>query len=80
MKLSSIVGMAALVLASNTVLAEEDKTKLDSGIQYIINQTDRTVTVALGDFFPTPYTLGPGDSTIAYVSTDRQTITIRDIR
>lgn len=80
MKFSRIAGLAALVLVSNVVLAEEDTKRLNSGIQYIVNKTDRTVTVAIGDFVPTPYTLAPGESTVAYVSSDRQTITIRAVR
>jgi hypothetical protein len=80
MKLSPLVGMVALLLVSSAALAEEEKTQLNSGIQYIVNHSDRTVTVAIGDFVPTPYTLAPGEATVAYVSSDRQTITIRTVR
>lgn len=47
------------------------------GLQFIFNKSDKTVVIELGDFFPTPYKLDPGQSTIAVVSSDRQSITIR---
>ena len=47
------------------------------GLQFIYNKSNRTVVIELGDFFPTPYKLEPGQSTIAVVSSDRQAITIR---
>lgn len=47
------------------------------GLQFIFNKSNKTVVIELGDFFPTPYKLAPGENTIAVVSSDRQAITIR---
>ncbi|MDR3476729.1 MAG: hypothetical protein P4M14_01695 [Gammaproteobacteria bacterium] len=40
------------------------------------NQTDKTIQIEVGDFFPTTYTLDPFSNRWVYVSTNNQSITI----
>jgi hypothetical protein len=44
------------------------------------NDTDRTVEIRVGNFFPTPYTISPHSSRWVTVSTDNQNISISSIR
>lgn len=76
MKKSCMLLISALLLASNALFAGDEPKKVGDGLQVISNKSDKTVTIALGDFFPTPYTLAPGQSTWVHVSSDRQAITI----
>jgi hypothetical protein len=81
--------LALLCLFSTTLLADSASDKAQQiagkaltntkagGFQFIYNKSNRYVVIELGDFFPTPYRLAPGETTMAYVSTDRQAITIR---
>ncbi|MBL7480420.1 hypothetical protein [Legionella bononiensis] len=83
------VSIAFFCLLSTSVFANDVYTKvpqiasesavnsLDGGLQFIYNKSNKTVIIELGDFFPTPYKLAPGESTIALVSSNRQAITIR---
>jgi hypothetical protein len=81
------IALSCTLLSSSTLFAAEDillfpaedsiKAVSGGGLQLIYNKTNKTVVVELGDWFPTPYKLAPGQSTMAYVSTDRQAITIR---
>ncbi len=72
-----LLSMLLLALFTTSLVAAEiPKLSENGGMQFIKNDSNRTVVIALGDFFPTPYTLAPGSSTIAYVSTNRQKITI----
>ena len=75
-----LAAITALVLVSSSLLAAEDSASLKSGLQFIRNDTNKTVTIALGNFSPTSYTLAPGQVTTAYVSSDRQNIIIRDVK
>ncbi|KTD42515.1 hypothetical protein [Legionella quateirensis] len=59
------------------IASESAVNSLSGGLQFIYNRSNKTVIIELGDFFPTPYKLAPGDNTIAVVSSDRQAITIR---
>ncbi len=81
--------LAALCLLNNNAFADSIYNKMpqvaaesavnaqSGGLQFIYNKSNKTIVIELGDFFPTPYKLAPGESTIAVVSSDRQAITIR---
>lgn len=73
-------GLIVALLYSTQVGAAAESQGLKSGLQVLSNKTDKTVTIEIGDFLPSRYTLAPGQSTIAYVSTDGQTITIRAVK
>jgi hypothetical protein len=71
-----MLGTLILMFSSSLVVAENDK-NLKSGLQLVENFSDKTVVIEIGNFLPTSYRLSPGQSTVVYVSSDRQTITIR---
>ena len=67
------IGISCTLLFSANLFA-------GGGLQLIFNKSNKTVVIALGDWFPTPYTIGPGQSSVVYVSTDQQAITIQSVR
>lgn len=77
-----IIALAVTFVSSTTLIAANSaqQTTLGSGLQTIKNSSNKTVVIALGDFFPTSYTLAPGETKIVSVSTDRQHINIVSVR
>ena len=66
--------------AKNQMTASATNTNIKSGFFYLTNNTNRMVTVSVGNFFPTPYTLGAYGIASVYVSTDNQNIYIDSVR
>lgn len=52
---------------------------VNSGLFFVSNDTDHTVTIGVGNFFPTKYTISPHNSTSVYVSSDNQNIHIYSV-
>lgn len=52
----------------------------DGGYFFAYNDTDRLVTIAVGNFWPTAYEIKPHDWKIVFVSTDNQNIHIKQIK
>ncbi|MHB1946688.1 MAG: hypothetical protein ACYCQI_01065 [Gammaproteobacteria bacterium] len=78
------LGLAVLItsLIAPTVIASQTKPQPNSKMGYFTayNRTDREVTIAVGNWFPTEYTIGPRNSRNIAVSTDNQNIQIIGIR
>lgn len=53
--------------------------KPTSGIFFAYNETDKTVTIAVGDFFPSQYVVEPHSYRTIFVSTNNQNISIKKI-
>lgn len=52
----------------------------DGGYFFAYNHTDQVVTIGVGNFFPTEYTIQPHDWRTVFVSTDNQNIHIQKIK
>lgn len=78
MKFFSILFTFSLM---GSALAAQEATNegTHGGLQFLFNKTNKTIVIEIGDFLPTPYRLGPGESAAAVVTTDRQAITIRSV-
>lgn len=83
MKLKKI-GLAFLLtsLITPTVIASQAKPEANGKVGYFTayNKTNKDVTIAVGNWFPTEYTIRAGDSRSIAVSTDNQDIHILGIR
>lgn len=83
MKLKKL-GLAFLItsLITPTVIAAQPKpeAKSKAGFFTAYNRTDREVKIAVGNWFPSEYTIGPRNSRYIPVSTDNQDIQIIGIR
>ena len=71
---------SAMILAS-TVLSVQaaTDTKMSSGYFVASNKTDRSVTIRVGNFIPSSYTLAPHSSKTVIVSSSNQNIEISEI-
>lgn len=52
----------------------------EGGLFYAFNDTDKLVTVAVGNFWPTDYEIKPHDWRAVFVSTDNQNIHVKSIK
>ena len=55
-------------------------TQLNSGYFFAFNDTDRPVTIAVGNFLPIEYNIAPHDWLTVFVSSDNQNIHIKQIK
>lgn len=51
----------------------------DRGYFYVTNETSKTVSIAVGNYFPTPYTIGPNTWKTIWVSSCNQDMYIKKI-
>lgn len=65
---------------SGQVAADSINSTSGGGLQFIFNKSDKTIVIAFGNFFPTSFTLKPGENTVIPVSSDRQNIIIHSAR
>lgn len=75
--------VAALFLSfTNLASAELSGVKTRSSLDYFraINDTEKTVTISVGNFFPTKYTIQPKSSKVIFVSSDNQNIHIVEVK
>lgn len=68
--------LSALLLAVCTI-STANATK--SGYFNVYNETSKTISIGVGDFFPTKYTIKPHGSVGVAVSTDNQAIRIYSV-
>lgn len=83
MKLKNIGITFLLAALTTTAIAEtQNKIKAGAGTFTAYNDTDKEVTIEVGDFFSSwyRYTIGPHDSKRVWVSTDNQNIHIKSIK
>lgn len=76
--LKKIVLMGLLCFWHNAFALLNDE--VQNGFFYAYNDTDKEVVISVGNFFPTPYTIGPHKSTFVHVSTDNQNIHIVSLK
>jgi len=70
--------MISIALLMTTTVAFAQPTA-KSGAFFAYNDTDRVVTIGVGDFFPTTYVINPHSSQLVIVSTDNQAIHIKKV-
>ncbi|HLD16745.1 MAG TPA: hypothetical protein VJB02_03420 [Coxiellaceae bacterium] len=77
MKIQSILIGFVLCAISASVFAKAQSAQVGDFIIY--NDTNRVVTISVGNFFPTPYTIRPHGSRYVTVSTNNQNIHIETV-
>jgi hypothetical protein len=78
MKRKTIFTAFVLTLLAFSVHAASD-VKVHTGLFKAKNSTDHTVTIRVGNFIPTSYTLAPHSSEMITVSSDNQNIEISNV-
>jgi hypothetical protein len=68
------IALALITMIASTSLIA--KTETQSGFFTFKNETDKNITIKVGDFFPTEYTIDAHSSNRIFVSTDNQNITL----
>ena len=67
----------ALSFVSNLAIAEQVKAGI--GTFVLTNKTNKKITVGVGNYFPTSYTVDPGGYRVVTVSTNNQSIQIEKV-
>lgn len=74
-KWSAVICTGCAILCTHSAIA---KTKAGGWFQ-AFNDTDRAITITVGNYFPTSYTIDAHSSHIIWVTTDNQNIHIKQI-
>jgi hypothetical protein len=77
MSLTCAVSAAEPVSVPENVAVTKEAA-VNSDTQVFINKTSRKLTLSVGDFFPTDYNIKPGETIYVYVSSNNQTVRIKD--
>ena len=84
---TALMSLATTVLAANSPVSVPENMSVaktaaapsvNGDTQVFVNKTSRKLLLSIGDFFPTDYVIYPGDTEWVYVSTNNQTVQIRD--
>lgn len=68
-----------IAITATALCASAANPKKSGGFFFAYNDTDRSVTIGVGNFFPSEYTIDPHSYRTVFVSTDNQNIHIKSI-
>jgi hypothetical protein len=74
----AVTAVAQPVSVPENVAVSKEAAVSGSDTQVFINKTSRKLTLSVGDFFPSDYNIKSGETIYVYVSSNNQTVKIKD--